>query len=194
VGTQLVLAAVTAVLMRSLERGLAERSVVAALGRDVVVSALPPDRVPMGPSELPQLNLLFYQAMPNPTLRNLEEVSTSRFPFDLLYLLTAYGGLEFDAEILLGAALEIFYATPILERETIRSSLAAPSMAEDETALPVQSALASPDVAQQIEQIGVSIEPFSTEELATLWGVFQTRYRPSLALRVSVTLGEQPTD
>ena len=190
-GTQLILAAVTAVLKRALERGLSERSVSATLGRDAVVSALPPDRVPMGPSELPQLNLLFYQVAPNPMLRNLEETSTSRFAFDLLYLLTAYGGLEYDAEILLGAVIELFYNTPILERETLRSSLAMPEIAEGESILPVLAALASHDVAQHIEQIAISIEPFSTEELATLWGVFQTRYRPSLALRVSVTLNDQ---
>src|SRR3954462_10049053 len=53
-GGGLALASVTALLKHFLENGLAERGIVAQLGGDVTVSALPLDRIASGPDEKAQ--------------------------------------------------------------------------------------------------------------------------------------------
>ena len=58
------LASVTAVLKHRLENGLVECGIPGAIGGDVIVSTLPPDRIAVTSEERAQLNLFLYQAAP----------------------------------------------------------------------------------------------------------------------------------
>jgi len=132
----LAIAAVTAVLKDLIENGLVSDSIATSVG-DVVVTALPPDRISIGTDERAQLNLFLYQVTQN---RNADWVSRERhgdrppltreprstnppLALDLHYLLTAYGAKDFQAELLLGYALQLFHEMPVLTREVIHTAL-----------------------------------------------------------------------
>jgi hypothetical protein len=196
----LALAAVTAVLKNLLDNALIDRSVSAAVGGTITVSALPPDRIEVGDEEQPRLNLFLYQVTPNPALRNLDLPSrdirgrrTSNPPLalDLYYLLTAYSALDFETEILLGYAMQMLHETPVLTREAIRRTLAPPSPVDGSGILPpAVGALAASDLADQVEMVKVSPYQMNTEEMSKLWTAFQARYRPSVAYVATVVLIE----
>lgn len=65
----LALASVTAVLKSLLDNRLIEQSVAASIG-EVSVTALPPDRVPVGADEKSQLNLFMYRVTPQTAWRS----------------------------------------------------------------------------------------------------------------------------
>ena len=60
----LAIASMTVVLKNLLDNGLIQQSAVASMG-DITVTALPPDRVPIGAEERAQLNLYLYRLTPN---------------------------------------------------------------------------------------------------------------------------------
>lgn len=64
----LAIASVTGVLKNLLDNRLVEHGIAANLG-DVTVTALPPDRVPIGAEERSQLNLFLYRVTPNSSWR-----------------------------------------------------------------------------------------------------------------------------
>jgi hypothetical protein len=64
----LAIASVTAVLKSLLDNRLVEHGIAANLG-DETVTALPPDRVPIGTEERSQLNLFLYRVTPNSSWR-----------------------------------------------------------------------------------------------------------------------------
>ena len=195
----LALAGVTAVLKDLLDNGLIDQSITSAVGGPVTVSTLAPDRIETGENEAARLNLFLYQVQPNAALRNVElpsrnghgrRLTNPPLALDLQYLLTAYGAQDFEAEILLGYAMQLLHETPVLGREAIRTSLAQPSPVGDGLLPPAVGALAASDLADQVEQVKVLLNPLGTDELTRLWGAFQARYRPSAAYLVSVVLIE----
>ncbi len=199
----LALASVTAVLKNLLENGLVDHGVIANLGADTIISALPPDRIATGEDERAQLNLFLYQVSPrglNSTSRYGPEAPDTRrpptpFAFDLLYLLTAYGAQDYHTEILLGYSLSLFRETPVVPDRTIRKILAAISSAEGgKLVLPALAALATPELAGQFSQITICPQSLPGEEMSKLWGTLQTRYRPSMVYKVSVALCESGPD
>ncbi|NJL42069.1 MAG: DUF4255 domain-containing protein [Leptolyngbyaceae cyanobacterium SM1_4_3] len=60
----LAIAAVTAMLKDILENRLANHAVAISIG-DLLVTALPPDRISVGSDERPQLNVFLYQVSQN---------------------------------------------------------------------------------------------------------------------------------
>ncbi|MBD0326353.1 MAG: DUF4255 domain-containing protein, partial [Pyrinomonadaceae bacterium] len=69
--TALAIASVTAVLKDLLHNGLIDHDLVSSLG-DVLVSALPPDRIDISETTgNSQLNLFLYQVTPNTGWRNV---------------------------------------------------------------------------------------------------------------------------
>lgn len=64
-------AAVTGVIKYLLENGLVSDAIAASVG-DVIVTAIPPDRITVGTDERAQLNLFLYQVTQN---RNVDWVS-----------------------------------------------------------------------------------------------------------------------
>jgi hypothetical protein len=189
----LAIAAVTAVLKSVLDNRLVERGVAQSLG-DVSVTALPPDRISVGAEERCQLNLFLYRLTPNTAWRRPRLPSEdgragdpAPLALDLHYLVTAYGEQDFQAEILLGHALQLLHETPVLTQGRIRSALAAPNGAGGALP-PARAALAGAALADQVEQIRVAPEFTNTEEIARLWSALQARYRPSAAYKVSAVL------
>ncbi len=187
--TALALASVTALLKDLLENGLASAGVTAKIGGDATVSALPPDRVTSGADEKAQLNVFLYHVTPHSGMRSdMKSAGNGHRPMglELHYLLTAYGAQDFQTEILLGHALQLLHESPVLERERIRSSLAALSHTRDRRVIPpAQAALANSALADQVDQITITPEFLSTEEISKLWSALQAKYRPSATYKVS---------
>jgi hypothetical protein len=185
----LAIAAVSTVLRDLLNQALIQQGVSTTVGNPVTVTALPPDRIIVGETEQPQLNVFLYHIASNPGWSNSALPSRDRdggritnapLALDLFYLLSAYGKNDFDCEILLGCAMQMLYETPVLPRDTIRAALGGTP----------PGPLAAADLAEQIEQIKITPQLVSTEEVWRLWTALQAHYRPTAAYRISVVLIE----
>jgi Pvc16 N-terminal domain len=196
----LAIASVTAVLKNLLNNGLTNQDISATVG-SFTVSALSPDRIDITtPGQQSQLNLFLYQVTPNAGWRNVglpsrngngERTSNPPLALNLHYLLTAYGALEFHAEILLGYGMQLLHEIPVLTRDAIRTSLAPPSPGGGGSNLPPEmQALFTSELAEQVEQIKIVPETLNSEEISRMWTAFQARYRPSAAYQASVVLIE----
>lgn len=181
--TALAIASVTAVVKKLLDDGLADPSVVTAVGGTIPVHTLPPDRIRTDGNESRQISLFLYNVAPNPGWRNVgqpsrgpngERLTNAPLALDLYYLLTAYGKEQLDMEKALGYAMQVLHETPLLGRETIRA------VAEG----------ASSELAEQAEMVKLTPHPMTTEEISKLWASFQTGYRPSVMYHASVVLIE----
>ncbi|MEH2357630.1 DUF4255 domain-containing protein [Nostoc sp.] len=204
----LSIAAVTAVLKVLLENGLVSDPIAASVG-DVIVTALPPDRISVEADERAQINLFLYQVTQN---RNVDWVSQEfrsrhsringnpRSPIpplalDLHYLLTAYGAKDFQAELLLGYAMHLLHKTPAITSDIIENTLINASTTNTSSAF--SQAVASVSVsalAEQIGQIKLTPEFFNMEETSKLWSALQTHYRPSATYLASMVLIESSND
>ncbi|MBW4615578.1 MAG: DUF4255 domain-containing protein [Desmonostoc vinosum HA7617-LM4] len=204
----LSIAAVTAVLKVLLENGLVSDPITASVG-DVVVTALPPDRISVEADERAQLNLFLYQVTQN---RNVDWVSpefrqrhsringnsratTPPLALDLHYLLSAYGAKDFQAELLLGYAMQLLHKTPIITADIIENTLINASTTNISSVFS-QALIGVPvsDLAVQIGQIKLSPEFFNMEETSKLWSALQTHYRPSATYLASMVLIESSHD
>ncbi|HEV7588177.1 MAG TPA: DUF4255 domain-containing protein [Longimicrobium sp.] len=196
----LAVAAVSAVLRDLLDSGMIEHSVTDAVGQGVTVSAVAPDTIELtGPKAKPRLNLFLYQVTANAALRNAglpardgSGARTGEVPLalDLHYLVTAYGTDDFQAEVLLGYAMQLLHETPVLARGDIRKALA-PAGPVSAGLLPgVYKALRAADLADQVEQIKVTPATLNPEEMSRLWSALQAHYRPTAPYQVSVVLIE----
>lgn len=196
----LAIAAVTRVLVDLLNNGLIDHDVSGAVGGNVTVSALPPDRVLGGNGAPPptQLNLFLHQVTPNNGWQHADLptrdgrgnlVQNPLLALDLRYLLTAYAAAELHGEILLGYAMQLLHETPILRRDAIRTALTAPAV-DGSILPPAFQALTAADLADQVELIKVTPEAYSLDDMSKLWTALQTHYRITAAYRVSVVLIE----
>ena len=207
----LAIAAVTAVLKDVLNNGFVDHD-LSTVG-SFSVTAVPPDRITTGATEPNQLNLFLYQVTPNQGWRNAdlpsrdsngERVSNPPLALDLHYLLTAYGSQDFNAEILLGYAMQILHETTQITRKNIRRALETGAAGEGgapidpDVSFPPLSpprpfpspfgSLSAIDLADQVELIKITPHYLTTEELSKLWTAMQARYRQSMAYQVSVVL------
>jgi hypothetical protein len=194
----LAIAAVTAVLRDLLNNGVVQHDLSSSVGV-VSVTSRPPDVITTGPNEAAQLNLYLYQVTPNQGWRNVgqpvRDASGARLTnpplaLDLHYLLMAYGGDDFVAEILLGYAMQVLHETPVLTRDAIRAALAPQSPVTGAALPPAYTALSASDLADQVEMIKIVPEALGTEDLSKLWTAFQAHYRMCTAYRASVVLIE----
>ena len=198
-GNALAIAAVTAVLKDLLNNGLIDHNITGAVGGNVTVSALPPDRVfAPGVQEGNQLNLFLYQVAPNVGWRNVGlpsrderggRLANPPLALDLHYLLTAYGAEDLHAEVLLGYAMQLLHETPVLTRQSIRTALQ-PSVVNGGILPPALQALSASELADQVEQIKIVATALNSEEMSKLWTALQARYRPTAAYHVSVVMIE----
>ena len=182
----LAIAAMTAVLKSLLDNRLIQSGVTASVG-EVTVTALPPDRIAVGNDERSQINLFLYRVTPRTTWRGGQSPSDARSPaltLDLYYLITAYGARDFEAEILLGYAMQLFLATPVLTGAAIREVLASDLAGGGGAGL--SHARFTPDVlTDHTEAVTLSPEFIGGEEASRLWSALQAKYRPSVAYKVS---------
>lgn len=194
----LALASVTAILNALINKALIDNSVSAVVGGSVDVTAIAPDQIQQAGADTPQLNLFLYQITPNPGWRNAgmpsrdergERLTNPPLALDLYYLLTAYGQQDFEAEILLGYAMQKLHETPVLTRNAIRDILVAAMPVGGSTPQLWEAVVAS-ELAEQVEQIKIVPHTLNTEDTSKLWSAFQASYRSSFAYQVSVVLIE----
>lgn len=194
----LSIATVTAVIKNLLENGLVSDAIAASVG-DVLVTALPPDKIQVGSDERAQINLFLYHVTQN---RNVDWISqeyrnrysTTRtanppLALDLHYVLTAYGAKDFQAEILLGYAMQMLHKLPIITSNTIENALK--NAAETSTSSVFSQAIANLSVsnlALRLGQIKVSSAFLTMEETSRIWSALQTNYRPSATYQVSMVM------
>ena len=192
-----VLASVTALLQRTLENGLVEYGVTSQVGGDVTISVLPPDRVSSGSEERAQLNVFLYHLAPHAAVRTaaVREGDATTPPvlsLDLHYLITAYGGHDYQAEILLGHALQILNAIRVLTPERIRRLLGAGTGTGRRIDSPGPASTFAAVLDGELRSIKIVQQFPSVDEMLKLWSSLQARYRPSLAYRLSAVLLEIP--
>lgn len=194
----LAIGAVSAVLRNLLDNGLIEAG--NAMGATVNVSAVAPDSIDLeAENEGPRLNLFLHQVTPNSGWRNAdlpsrgavtgERLTNAPLALDLHYMITAYGRLDFQAEILLGYAMHLLHERPLLDRAAIRRALA-PSPLPAGLMPPAFQALTASDLADQVEQIKITPAGMSGDDMSKLWSAIQSHYRPSSGYLVSVVLIE----
>lgn len=191
----LALAAVTAILKDVLNDGLINND-LAQVG-SLLVTALPPDRIPVGETEENRLNLFLYQITPNQGWRNVglpsqgpggERLSNAPLALNLHYMLTAYGSSDLNAEILLGYAMEILSDMPMLPRAAIRRSLSPNNPVNVNLIPPDTDGRTAIDLADQLELVKITPNYPSADELSRLWTAMQARYRPTVVYQVSTVL------
>ncbi|MEP6762792.1 MAG: DUF4255 domain-containing protein [Gemmatimonadaceae bacterium] len=195
----LAIASVTAVLKDLLNNGVIDHQLSGVVG-EVTVSALPPDRILVaGQAETSRINLFMYHVSPNPGWRNIglpsrsaagDRTSNPPLALDLHYLVSTYGANEFDAEILLGYAMQMMHETPVLTRDAIRRTLAPASPVGGGILPGPLNTLVASELADQVEQIKLTPETMSIEEVSKLWTAIQSHYRPTAAYQASVVLIE----
>ncbi len=188
----LSIASVTSVIKSVLENGLVMHGATAVVG-ELAVTAMPPDRITTGADERSQLNIYLYRITPNTAWRAIPSDATRTngaravpLSLDLHYLLTAYGERDYHAETLLGSAMELLHQTPVLTHETIAPTLA--SLAERSGS----GASVFADVIDSIDQITLSPEFLSMEDLTKLWSALQARFRLSATYQASVLMRAAP--
>ena len=155
----LAIAAVTAVLKDLLNNGIIANDLGAVTGSSVRVTSKPPDLLKTGVDEEVGLNLFLYHTTANTTLQNNalpafdprgNRVNNAPLALGLHYLLMAYGRDEYQAEILMGYAIQLLHDTPVLTRKSIQDSLSAiPSLQVTGSILPpAYQSLAAADLAR----------------------------------------------
>ena len=145
------------------------------------ITMLPLDQA-RGSATNDQLNLFMYEAVLNGAWRNSPvpwqarpgESGQAPLPLGLHYLVTAYGEDESDAHLVFGRAMSILHDHPVLGDREIR----------DATTGDLQDS----NLHQQPERLRITQLQLSIEEMSKLWSGFQTNYRLSAAIEVSVVL------
>jgi len=194
--TALAIAATTRVLSAVITQTIQSAAVATAvLGvSPPYLTSKAPDQLETGAGETAQLSLFLYHVTYNQgwrelglPSRNSAGVGVDRPPLalDLHYLLIAYGDAEYVPQILLGLGMQALHETPFLYRQQIINVFSAPPPLNT-----IDEALATADLADQVEMIKVTPEPLTTEDLSKLWTAFGSKYRPSVGYEATVVLIE----
>ncbi|MFI2346433.1 DUF4255 domain-containing protein [Streptomyces sp. NPDC019443] len=188
----LAVAAVTATLAHVLGEALAAQGPGEV--PNVKVSTLRPDMDGATGADARGINVFLYQVTPNaawrgddlPTRRSDGTALTSpQQALDLHYLLSFSGNdAELEPQRLLGTAVSILNARPVLSRQVVREAIA------HALAAPVpQTYLRFADLADQVDVVRFTMLPLNLEELSKLWSTFfEVPYRLSVAYQGSVVL------
>jgi hypothetical protein len=191
----LAVAGVTSVIRWMLIDALASSGLHSVFGATPSVTALPPDRIVVGDTEQPQLNLFMYHVGLNAALRNVDlpeldsggrRLSSPPLALDLHYLLSAYGRNELDGEILLGWAMQRLHEQRVLTRDLVQSALSASAAAPG--ASTEAQAVGLTTLADQAELVKLTPQALTTEDVYKLWTAFQARYRATTGYMASVVL------
>jgi hypothetical protein len=191
----LAVGGVTAVLKALLNTGLSDGGPATVLVSPPGITNKAPDLIQTGQDELPQLNLFMYYASINPALRNLDQPSVDSrgnpvgnppLAINLHYLISAYGANPYDPEILLAFAMQVFHRTPVVPASVIQSALTALNSGGSPSN--EQKLIAFSTMASQIEQIRITPEALTVEEIYRLWHAFGVSYRPTTSYQVSVVV------
>jgi Pvc16 N-terminal domain len=210
VSNALAIAGVTAVLQHYLYNMYSHDPVAQNFPSPVRVSCLAPDQVQQqlqsGQSNAEnQVNLFLHLVTPNAAWRNIGYPSLNSagnaaltnppLALDLHYLLTVYGSDPWQAEALLGFALMMLHAAPVLTRQEITAALLARAGSSyPSPGYQLNQTLGGCGIADQAEMLKITPESMSREEMAWLWTALKADYRPTFPFQVSVALmkAEQP--
>jgi uncharacterized protein DUF4255 len=163
----------------------------------VTITALAPDIVQSAQNSAPtlQVNLFLHQVTPNAAWRNIELPSVSAdgksrlrnqpLALDLHYLLTAYGRENFEAEALLGYAVQLLHQSPVLTRGEIQAALSPPPTTGNTS---LNGVLDLAGLVDQVEMLKVTPATLGREEMAWLWTALKADYRPTFPFQVTVVL------
>lgn len=190
--TPLAIAAVTALLKGQLSNWLAQHALGSRLGAEITVTAIPPDHITTGADERPQINLFLYAVSPNTAMRR-GEATPGRTPgtvlaLDLHYLVTAYGGADMQIETLLGYAIHALQQVPSLDQDRLRANLEALSAVGGDLAAPLLAEIGATRLYEHLAELTITPQFPGIEALTRIWSALQSRYRPSLAYKVSAVL------
>jgi hypothetical protein len=195
VSTALAIAATTRVLAQLMDNRIQAANLSGIL-EAAVTTAVPPDHVVVGDGEVPHLNLFLYEVTYNQGWREAglpsmdtrgNTIGRPPLAIDLHYLVSAYGDIDFQGEILLGLGMQALHETPMPARNQIRAVFEPPPP-PDTLQHRILIELATAGLADQVELVKITPEPLSSEELSKLWTAFQSKYRPSAGYRVSLVL------
>ncbi|HEU5003844.1 MAG TPA: DUF4255 domain-containing protein [Actinomycetota bacterium] len=189
--TALAIAATTRVMSAVIDQTIQAAGIAGVLGAPPYLTTRPPDQLETGASEAGQLALFLYHVTHNPGWREVglpsrtaAGDSTDRPPLalDLHYLLIAYGEAEYVPQLLLGLGMQALHETPFLYRQQITNVFSAPGLTT------LDQAMATADLADQVEMIKITPEPLTTEDLSKLWTAFGGKFRPSAGYQATVVL------
>ena len=192
--TALAIAATTRVLRRVIDEAIRHSDASAVLGSPPFLTSKAPDQLETGTGEAAQLSLFLYHVTYNQgwrevglPSRNGAGAGIDRPPLalDLHYMLIAYGNSEYIPQVLLGLGMQALHETPFLYRQQITKVFTAPPPLSE-----LDTALATADLAGQVEMIKVTPEPLTTEDLSKLWTAFGGKFRPSAGFEATVVLIE----
>lgn len=178
--SDLAIAAVTATIRGMLENGFKQANLTGE------VTTLPLDKAAVG-TQPNRLNLFLYYMAPNAAWRNQTipnkvkrgETGYPPLALNLYYMLTAYGDdqvTEADHR-LLGMGMRILHDKSVLDAQDISNATS-------------EAPLNGAKLENQFEQVKLTLEPLTLEEMSKLWTTFQTQYRISAAFQASVILIE----
>jgi hypothetical protein len=131
--------------------------------------------------------LFLYRVAPNSSVRNQtlptrdsggRLIQRGRFPADLEYLLTFFGGTNagYEAQALLGRVITTLVSEPVLTAERIRTTIANKAPALDGSDLAAAT--------ESVRLVPLTLDP---DQLVRLWsGIYQAPYVLSVAYAASV--------
>ncbi|MGF6789704.1 DUF4255 domain-containing protein [Paraburkholderia sp. 35.1] len=195
--TALAIAATTRVIAAVVDDAVAAaRLLLPTVLGSATTSSSPPDHlVTVIDGEVTHLNLFLYHVTYNQGWREVglptrsssgSQIGRAPLAIDLHYLMSAYSAGDYEAQIMLGVGMQAVHEIPVLFRDKIAKVFQSPATALDQ-------ALASADLANQIEMIKIVPQQIGTDELSKLWTAFQSKFRVSAAYAVSVVLIETQT-
>jgi hypothetical protein len=86
--------------------------------------------------------------------------------------------------------MQLLHENPVLPRAAIRTALSPTPVTGGGGLPPTLEALATSELAEQIEQIKIVPRPMTMDDLSKLWTMFGAKYRPSACYTISVVLIE----
>lgn len=140
------------------------------------------------------INIFLYSIVPNPSIDAIDMLvrdqsgkpaNNPRLLIDLHYLITATSSENDDlmAQKILASAMRILNKQPILSRDSIRS------------AIKNKEGFESSDLADQAEDIRLTLNAMSTEDLTKIWSRFpNANFRSSVAYVANVVMLESMVD
>lgn len=194
------MAAVTFILKRLLENTLIEQAGSAGLG-EVLVTALPPDRIALGTEERPQLNLYLYRLTPDSSWRQSPaparagsadsepgEAGRQLLALKFHYLLSSYGERDGQGELLLGLAIDCLQQAALLSGERLQGLLQA--LSADGSGRARANVLARLVSAAPLQELRIRPEFLGMEEQTRLWSAWQAHARLAMTYEVTALLKE----
>jgi hypothetical protein len=192
--TALAVATTTRVLGSVLERAISDAGVSALLGSPPYFTAMAPDQVESAEQDDAKLALFLYHVTYNQGWREVglpsrngagQIIDRPSLAIDLHYLLIGYGKGEYLQHLLLGIGLQALHENPVLYRQRIAAVFMTPPPLSAMDAL-----LATAGVETQVEQIKITPEPLTTDDLSKLWTSFGSKFRPSAGYLATTLLIE----